>query len=54
MTRAQQAAWLAYYACLRDHPDSTPEERQRGIDMLKKGAKLGIVNLNDIAAEDLA
>ena len=54
MTPGQQAAWLAYYTCLRDHPDSTPEERKRGADMLKKGTALGIRDLADLAAEDLA
>jgi hypothetical protein len=54
MTPAQQTAWLAYYASLRDNPDATPEERARGEDMLKKGAKLGIRDLSEIHAEDLA
>ena len=54
MTPAQQTAWLAYYASLRDNPDATAEERKRGADMLAKGAKLGIQDLSDINAEDLA
>lgn len=51
MTPAQQRAWLAFYACLRDDPDATPEERQRGKDMLAKGAQLGI---KEFHPEDLA
>lgn len=54
MTPAQQRAWLAYYQSLADDKDATPEERKRGRDMLVKGAKLGIRDLNDINAEDLA
>ena len=54
MTPAQQTAWLAYYASLRDNPDATPEERKRGEDMLKKGAKLGIKDISEINPEDLA
>ena len=54
MTPAQQRAWLAYYQSLANDPDATPEERARGKDMLAKGARLGIRDLNDINAEDLA
>lgn len=42
MTPAQQRAWKAYYTALRDDPEATPEERQRGTDMLAKGEVLGI------------
>lgn len=51
MTGAQQRAWLAYYASLANDEDATPDERQRGKDMLAKGAKLGI---KEFHPEDLA
>lgn len=54
MTPAKQHAWLAYYKSLAEDPVSTPEERQRGKDMLRKGDKLGIRDLRDVNAEDLA
>ena len=54
MTPAQQRAWLAYYQSLANDPNATPEERTRGRDMLAKGERLGIRDLNDINAEDLA
>lgn len=54
MTPAQKQAWIAYYTALRDSPDSTPEERKRGADMLAKGERIGIHDLSDINAEDLA
>lgn len=54
MSPAQQRAWLAYYQSLANDPDATPEERKRGADMLKIGERIGIRDLNDIHAEDLA
>ncbi len=54
MTPAQQRAWLAYYQSLAADPTATEEERKRGKDMLAKGERLGIRDLNDINAEDLA
>lgn len=54
MTPGQQAAWLAYYTCLRDHPSSTPDERKVAKDMLAKGDKMRIRDLTDVNPEDLA
>lgn len=54
MTPAKQHAWLAYYKSLAEDPASTPDERQRGKDMLRKGDKLGIRDLREVNAEDLA
>ena len=54
MTPAQQRAWLAYYQSLATDKSATPEERKRGEDMLAKGARLGIRDLDDINPEDLA
>ena len=54
MSPAQQRAWLAYYQSLANDPNATPEERARGKDMLAKGERLGIRDLDDIDAEDLA
>ena len=54
MSPAYQTAWLAFYTSLRDNPDATPEERKRGEDMLKKGAKLGIQDLSGMNPEDFA
>jgi hypothetical protein len=54
VTPGQQAAWLAYYTCLRDHPSSTPDERKVAKDMLAKGDKMRIRDLTDVNPEDLA
>lgn len=54
MTPAQQTAWLAYYQSLATNPDATPEERKRGKDMLAIGAKIGIRDISEVKAEDLA
>lgn len=54
MTPAQQRAWLAYYQSLANDQNATPEERKRGKDMLAVGERIGIKNLDDIHAEDLA
>lgn len=54
MTPAQQRAWLAYYQSLANDASASEEERKRGKDMLAKGERLGIRDLNDINPEDLA
>lgn len=42
MSPAYQRAWLAFYRSLAGDANATPEERQRGKDMLAKGDILGI------------
>lgn len=51
MSPAMIAAWRAYYEALRDHPEATPDERQRAADMLRKGDLMGI---KEFEPEDLA
>lgn len=51
---AAQTAWRAYYETLRDHPQATPEQRERACSMLGRKPLYEKATLAERKPEDFA